>query len=407
MLGFHGQLAKPILAIGWVVLTLIHLPTSTPAQVLPIAPATPNEAAGRIMAERAEQDVRSRRYESAIDGFRQAFEAAGDPANLYNIGLLYLSRLKKPLLAHAYALRYRELAQSANDRTDAMRLIADIEEVLAATHGHLVVTPSSPAVELWVDRKNESSRLIFLDAWLPPGEHVLLSEAAGFEPERIPFHLKKGFKTEILLTLRPTPAVLRVESRTASLAVSIDGVYEGPTPIERPVVPGEHAIRAEAPGFAPFGQKVRLGPGEMLVVHADLIPLTNGQETVQPTPPVMPASASSKGSAMRTAAWVTMASGVAITATGGLLYGLAYKDYQDADDMERASYATNEAFDEAFDAKVDAGKKKALASYVLWGVGGAALATGLVLYFTAPDDTATVLIPAGPTGLGLTAHVAW
>jgi len=393
-------------------MVLCVLGVSIPAtgQVMPQAPAQPNEAAGRILADQAEKAVRARKYEAAIDGFRQAFEAAGDPASIYNISLLYLSRLKLPVLAYTYAIRYQELARTQADRDDATRLLAQIETALSTTHGRLVVTSTPAKVDLWTDQKSPDSHLERPDVWLPIGEHILIAEASGYESEKMPFSLKAGFKTEIILTLRQIQGQLKVESKTKDLAVSIDGVYAGSAPTEKKVNAGEHLVKAEAPGFMPFAQKVTLGPGETLVVHADLTQMPSQVVATKPIVPAAVAAPPSPPTSSRapnhTLAWVTMAGGTAFLVTGTILYGLAYKDYQDAGDMKRSSYPTNKEFDSAFDSKIDDGKGKATASYVLWGVGGAALATGIVLYFTA-NSSSTALVPAGPGCPGLTAHMTW
>ena len=148
-----------------------------------------------------------------------------------------------------------------------------------------------------------------------------------------------------------------------------------------------------------------LGPGETRVIHADLAPKPADVPVAPPSRPVI-------RKPDRTWAWVAIGSGCGLAVTGAVLYGLAYRDYKAASDLDPADYGTDPAKAEpayatAFDSRTGAGRKKAIVAYVLWGAGAAALGTGLYLYFTADPGLGAVVVPAGPGGPGITATVSF
>jgi tetratricopeptide (TPR) repeat protein len=113
-------------------------------------------------------------------------------------------------------------------------------------------------------------------------------------------------------------------------------------------------------------------------------------------PPTVVAPAPSKG---RVWTWVVAGVGAAALAGGGLSAGLAAQAKGDFDDQEWAARAA--------DLK-ETVETRALAANVLFGVGGAALLTAVVLFFvedtgpTAPETSAAWRIDPGPLGVSAT-----
>lgn len=89
-----------------------------------------------------------------------------------------------------------------------------------------------------------------------------------------------------------------------------------------------------------------------------------------------------------------MAGGSALVVGGGALAFLAMSDDSEADAACRRDDPSL-CSDEGLDLSNSASSKANWAG-VLGGIGGAALATGLVLVFTAPDDTETARLKLKP-----------
>ncbi|MBM4396734.1 MAG: hypothetical protein FJ087_13720, partial [Deltaproteobacteria bacterium] len=112
-------------------------------------------------------------------------------------------------------------------------------------------------------------------------------------------------------------------------------------------------------------------------------------------------------SPMKIAGWTSIGTGAALAVTGSVLFALAHKDNDAASSLDRDSYPNQPAYDREYDALIDQRNRKALGAYVTWGLGGAAIATGVVLLLVKPGG-GTALVPAGPgDSPGVTAVVRW
>jgi len=356
------------------------------------------EAEVQAIVDQATRDARNRRYPQAIEGFKKAYERTKDPAYLYNVAALYLLRLRSPAEAWEYAMRYRDEARNDEERREAEDLISQAEVQLLKTHGKLVVSVLPAQADLWLDDEVPARRLTRPTTWVRPGSYTVTARAPGYAEARTPVVVREGVQNEVTIRLIAEKATLRVLSKTAGCQVQIDGQAHGAAPVETSLEPGPHVLRAEAEGFNPFEQRVVLGAGESLVVHADLVPIA--REVVTAPPQQKPSAApvqeavSTGGLSRKTWAWIAVGGGAALVVTGAALYGVAYKQMKDAGSADtKASY----------DSRVQSARTKGYAAYGLWGAGAAAVAAGLVLYFTAPDRPAAVV----PTANGVAAVWTW
>ncbi len=378
----HGFLTGAVI-VAVVAATAAVLPT-------PVAAQTP-DAEVQAIVDQATRDARNRRYPQAVDGFKKAYEKTKDPAYLYNVAALLLLRMRDAAGAWDYAMRYRDEARTDEDRREADDLIAQAEAELQKTHGKLAVSVLPTTAELWLDEATPEHRLSRTTTWVQPGARTVIARAPGYAEARAPVIVKVGVLNEVSIRLVAEKATLRVLSRTPRCRVRVDDQDLGEAPVEASLARGSHVVRAEAEGFNPFEQRVVLGAGESLVVHADLMPLAREVVTTPtparpPPPPVRETPTPS--SPRKTWAWVAIGGGAALLVTGSILYGVAYKEMKDAGNLADKA---------AYDSKVSGARKKGYAAYGLWGVGAAAVAAGLVLYFTAPQAPAAV-VPT-PTGV--------
>ena len=186
--------------------------------------------------------------------------------------------------------------------------------------------------------------------------------------------------------------------------VLIDGepVGEAPlTPFELP--PGRHEVTVRAEGHAPWTATVDVTGGERVEVDVELV------RAAEPAPAADPApepTTFGEPPSFSPWTWVTLGSGVALLTGGTIAYALGEKDHAEIAGAD--GYGTDEPADmtrvRARDLEASGDRKK-LAGYVLWGVGGAAVATSTVLFVldaTRADPPSTVqvgFVPAPAGGL--------
>lgn len=123
------------------------------------------------------------------------------------------------------------------------------------------------------------------------------------------------------------------------------------------------------------------------------------------TTPTVTLASKGKLDGYRKGAYATFAIGGASLATGVVLAVLGYLDVKEAGSLSRAGYpGGDEEYESKFYSLRDSGQAKGYAGYGMLGVGVAALGTGIILWVLS-DDKGTAVIPSGPGGPGLTASM--
>jgi hypothetical protein len=194
-------------------------------------------------------------------------------------------------------------------------------------------------------------------------------------------------RLEALRQRIPKITVKRGSGAEAAI-IALDGVSLGDQVVGTPMPtdPGPHTVEAQAPGFKPFRQSLRLGEQE-----SELLELVLEPEAV-PAPDVVarPVTPRVRGRSP-VYGYVVGGVGVASLATAGVFLGLrAGKiDSLDKQCTDRACPATAKS-------DIDAGKLYTNVANVTAVVGVAALATGLVLVLTSGPrhEPAVALAPA-------------
>jgi serine/threonine-protein kinase len=193
--------------------------------------------------------------------------------------------------------------------------------------------------------------------------------------------------------LRPRLSTLAVDvppdvAQTPGLELRIDGVVlgAGSFGVAVPVDGGEHRIEASAPGKAPW-QTTASVKRESDAVRVSVPALAEAAAAVAAPVGSAPSDAPPKdsvddGSGMRLAGLVTAGAGVVLLGVGTYLALDAKGDYDDAEGQCTNGVCPSEPYQ----ASEDARSQGALATYLFIG-GGAALATGVVLFFVAPKGS--------------------
>lgn len=180
------------------------------------------------------------------------------------------------------------------------------------------------------------------------------------------------------------PRAPKLEVRNDSLEVRELQVTVGGTPLPAsdlgkplPRDAGRYDIRFSAPGYEPFVSHIELKNAARVVVNVPrLVPIENGSRR-------SPDGEGVPGSSQRTVAWIVGGTGVALLATAGVFAGLAAsknRDSKAACDPADASRCGPAGVGLRNDAK-----SLANVATVASILGGVSVASGLVVYVTAPD----------------------
>lgn len=217
--------------------------------------------------------------------------------------------------------------------------------------------------------------------------------------------------------------VIKVEGREGSrgLRVLRNGVAVSTAEwdVRLPVDPGEHSIEATAPGKKAFEQKVSVkegGTAEVVVpaLEAEAVKPTGPvkEKTVEAAPPDKGKdNDQNAGSGQRVAAVVVGGVGV-LGAAAGVVFGVMAKSQWD-DALARCQGGDPTRCDATGIELGGDAKRSALLSTIGFGVGGAGLATAVILWLTAPSPGAkqsgslvplTILPTAGPGAAGAVAQ---
>jgi hypothetical protein len=240
-------------------------------------------------------------------------------------------------------------------------------------------------------------------AWAEYREAIPLARAAGSKARQDLANERAQALQERLSTL--TIRAMAGDDTDAHLEVRRDGVAvqeaELGSPI--PVDPGEHVIEALAPGKHPWSSKVQVASNAAKVlVEIPKLKTADGQPVVATTTPEVtpppgdtPPSSDKPavGSAQRTTGLVLGGVGIVGVGLGGFFGLQASSKWSDAK-KKCTDYPYNCG---AEGADLHAGAQSAATvSTVAFVAGGALLAAGLVLYFTAPSKKESVALAVGP-----------
>ncbi len=230
-------------------------------------------------------------------------------------------------------------------------------------------------------------------AWAEYREAIPLARASGSKARQDLATERAQALQERLSTL--TIRAISGEDASAHLEVRRDGVMlqqaELGAPI--PVDPGEHLIEAVAPGKHPWSSKVQVA-GDAAKVAVEIPPLlpASGPAPSATTPAAAPsttatseppATRASDGSGRRTVGLVLGGAGIVGVGLGTFFGVRASSKWSDAKD--KCSDYPYGCSAEALDLRSNA-RSSGTVSTVAFVAGGALLATGLVLYFTAPKQ---------------------
>ncbi len=230
----------------------------------------------------------------------------------------------------------------------------------------------------------------------------------------------------VLDAAKPRIAALTVKvTAVPEMRVRIDGnlVPSALVDTEVPTDPGEHSVEVTAPGFLKSTARLGVVEGEKKSVTLTLsrdpnaaVPqapdatvATSGSVPAPSTNERAPADAAPINQSApptrepnRTAAYVSFGVGAAVVATGGVLGLLTMRRYKDIHAL-----CPNDVCPAGQQDDLDSAKRLGTFSTIAFGVGGAGLVLGSVLYFTAGPSNVDVGSARKPQFAGLSSpHIA-
>ncbi|HYQ16768.1 MAG TPA: hypothetical protein VEQ58_13445 [Polyangiaceae bacterium] len=210
---------------------------------------------------------------------------------------------------------------------------------------------------------------------------------------------------KVLDAAKPRIAGLTIKvAAVQDMSVKVDGTLVAAALIdtEIPVDPGEHAVEVAAPGFIKSGSRINVAEGEKKSVTMTLARDPNAPVVVpqsEKQPAQEPASARQNNAVERpapvtspppeerapnrTAAYVALGIGAAGLVTGGVLGALTLKQHSDL-----KGHCPNDVCTADKQGDLDSAKRMGNFSTIAFGVGGAGLVLGTVLFFTASPSSA-------------------
>lgn len=223
----------------------------------------------------------------------------------------------------------------------------------------------------------------FASAWARFHEAVALARRLG-RPDREKVARDRADKLE------PRLLKLTITAEEPNVTVTLDGAALDPAALGSPVPvdPGKHVIEATAKGKRPFtttleiGERAKSSRVEIPALEAEPEPPKEEPRRAPPPPPPAPEEGS-RGGAQRTLGVIAMGAGVVGVAVGTVFGLRTSSTWSEAQTHCRGIDCDATGVDLANQARSSGN-----ISTVAFVAGGALLAGGAVLYFTAPRDPA-------------------
>lgn len=120
---------------------------------------------------------------------------------------------------------------------------------------------------------------------LKVGEHTIRVSRPGFTPFIDVFKAKEGQVAKLEVELVPISGVLRLTAEGTGVRVFVDEKYVGDAPVETELTTGNHAVRAERPGYYPESFNVSAVAGQVVDKSVTLKELPPDQNPYLRKPP--------------------------------------------------------------------------------------------------------------------------
>jgi tetratricopeptide (TPR) repeat protein len=329
-------------------------------------------------------------YQGAYDAFMAAYEASSEARYLYNAAKT-LERLGRTSEAYKTYDRYMRESSGAEERAAAARILVQLCPELDGVTLRVSSVPAGAQVSVDGQAFPVPSEV---DVCLASGSHDLILSKAGYLDALRVVDFTAGSHEALRVELKRAAGTgkIAVTSGGVGARVRLDGREVGEAPLELDVSSGqEHLIEVDAgEGYTPWRRTVMVHAGRSLSLDARLT-----SRAAEPAAELSPDGHLNWG-------WVTIGAGATAVILGGALYGLAYKDYVAANDLN----PDLPDYDAQFDDLVASGETYKIGAYVGIGVG---VVFGVVtpLVWDSGDEPGDVAFIPWTDGQGLGLGARW
>jgi len=323
------------------------------------------------------------------------------------LGLAY-KKLDQPAAAWHHVARYLQTAKGRD--SEAGSWLADVEKELSKTHRKVVIscTPDGSTVHLAHSAVGPSYTCP-LTWWFKPGPRPIHVAAAGHRPQSLTLEIRelgdRGIRDVKLQPLLES-GLLEVVGKERRAQVFIDGMLEGVVPFKRKLKAGKYELMVGRPGIRPWKKTITLAAGGHIIEEPVLTPRTGSEpengaastDTAKPPPEDSTATSAREGTIEVEKPpdktfdplfwkWGLVGAGAALVAAGGILQAVSYSKNEGLHDKYPANPAlpdyehNKEQYEKGYEADV---LPVSIAAYTLYGVGGAAAATGILFLLLDP-----------------------
>ena len=368
------------------------------------AAGSPSESDPKALDEKAREYAAKEQWDEAIELWRSALGRVTDKhARIIhtNIGRAYQKWGKFPQ-AWYYLTRAAKL-NPGDAKVTGWR--AEVEKALreqGLCRTQVMSQPPGATVSAAVFGEEEALATPFV-WWFPVGSHVVSFEKAGYGKQAKTLELADCTTTTFSAKLKEKLIIGAVTfvGDLQGATVRIDNATVAPDPAGIRLKPGTYEITVDRPGAKVWSSKVVVKAGETAEVRVP--------EALEITPP--PGTTKSP--------WWTYSTfgvGTAAVVAGTITYIAARSRLNDVDEKYSVDVGSEQAKQDLLDQHAaeidDRVRPLETASYVLWGVGGAAALVGGILAFgkdwsksASSDKTAgrspLSIYPVFPSGAGL------
>ena len=341
----------------------------------------------------------------AVEIWLSVYEALPDkyrPAVQLNLGLAY-KKLERYPDAWYYLSRYR-ISGPRNEKAE--RWMDEVEQKLLGAFRRVTITciPFGTMVAVSMD-EGAPIHECPLTWWFEPGDHEIRLSKPGFKAALKPISVpdKKG-EVRLSVTLEEeTDGVLDIGGAEIGAKVFVNNKEVGTIPYKTRLKSGTYRVKVVRKGLPPWEESVEVRAGRTAAREATIVrPEVPVKTPVAVDPVGKPPAARSQWWK-----WTLLGGGVAMVATGAALHGIAAQDndallkkYPDGTAEAPAPLENKQKYDSEYASSV---QPKAIAGYVLYGVGAAAATAGLVTLIidmtSAPADKEVMTTRLRPLAL--------
>lgn len=344
-------------------------------------PEPENESIKRF--NEASKLAKSGKLEEAVDIWLAVYEALPDkyrPAVQLNLGLGYKKLLRYPD-AWYFLSRYR-ISGPRNEKAE--HWMDEVEAKLLGEYRRVTLT-CIPFGTMVAVSTNEGAPIheCPITWWFKPGRHQVRLSKPGFKTVIKPIVVPdKMGEVRVSVTLEEeSDGVLAIVGTEKGAVVYVSGKEAGEIPFKARVRAGKYQVKVVRKGLPPWEEVVEVLAGRTVT-----------REPKFKRPKVLPVKkppVDEPGTVVRPPAaggqwwkWTLLGGGVAMVAVGAALHGMANqenedlrKKYPDGTPELPVSVENQQNYNSEYDSSI---YPKAVAGYVMYGVGAAAATAGLV-----------------------------